>query len=185
VRWGRDCDDDARAAIVRTLGNIGADERLAVPFLLEQLVEDRHVVETCQALAKFGARAAAALPCLKTYLKNYRSENRIAAAAALAAIDPSKDTFQCLAPLLRHPEPGVRIAAVEAVGALAATCSVTAPLIAGLSDEDSNVRIVAAGALGQIGPAARAAIPAIAELLDDDRQPVYEAALEALARIEP
>lgn len=180
----KESNDDLRGAVIAALGDIAADERRCVPWLIEQLERDEQVIRAANALAQFGGRARSALPHLAPLLKSARADYRAAAIWALAAIGPPEDATSLLVPLLRDRDEEIRRNATQALCSLGVREEVK-HFVALLRDEPSSIRNAVARALGELGPSAADAVPALCALLDDDSQTTFEYALEALSRIEP
>lgn len=185
VRLGKDCTSEVRAAIVRALGEIAGEDQQAIPFLIEQLEQDRHVDATLPALARFGPRAQSARPYLQVLLKSYKSDERTAAIWALAAIESTADAIGQLAPMIYDRDENVRAAAAAALCSLGPPDEAVRSVQPILRDDEESVRSAVARALGELGPSALAATPVLCDLLADDCQSICDAALEALAKIEP
>jgi HEAT repeat protein len=185
VQLGKDCSPAMRTAIVRALGEIAAEDRHTVPFLIEQLEQDRHVVAAMQALARFGPRAHAARPRVQMLLKSHDADERSAAMWALAAIAPPAEAIGQLVPMTYDRDANVRAAAAAALCSLGPPEDVLRRLEALLRDDEDSVRSAVARALGDMGPPAFSATTALCALLADDSQAICDTLLEALAKIEP
>src|SRR5262249_19284187 len=132
----------------------------------------------------------AAVPALGQASKDEHGGVRVAAAEALAAIDPrAPDSLATLRKLLRDDSAEVRAQAATALGGVfGAEARPAAPdLLKALWDEAAQVRSCAAESLGRVGPGAENAAPALAALLTGEGEPdhVYSAAAEALGRLGP
>ncbi len=137
-----------RAAMIRALGNFGADGASAVPDLTAALADSDAEIRQSAAwsLSQVGPKSAAAVPKLAELLSDPNPRVRSLAAVALEAIGPRAAT--------------------------SVTALVTA-LIRALNDPIDYVRAPAADALGSIGPAARAAVHPLADRLLTKGEPVF------------
>jgi HEAT repeat protein len=127
-----------------------------------------------------------AVPALQKLAEQDRDPlGRIAAAKAIASIDPKHETaIPLLVKALQDKTAKVRKRAAESLGDLGpgAKSAVTA-LVKAVKDSDPTVSWAAVDALGQIGPDAESAVPALIEALKDAS--TGGAAADALGQIGP
>src|SRR5207253_2242126 len=112
----------------------------------------RHIVKT---LGEMGPAAKAAVPLLLEARRDPDAHVRLAAACALARIDPehAKDVIPDLTTGLKAREWWVRAGAARALGAIGPNAKMAAPtLAAGLDDPIRPVRKESAAALKKIDP---------------------------------
>jgi HEAT repeat protein len=157
-----------------------------VPALIKalQLEEANARIDACETLAETGSAAADALPALRKLAERDADRLvRLAAAKAVAAIDPKDDkAVGLLVESLGDKDRKVRRMAAESLGDLGATAASTVPaLIDAARDADPTVSWAALDALGQIGPAAASAVPDLVAALDDAG--TRAAALDTLGQI--
>jgi HEAT repeat protein len=161
----------------------GADD---VPALAQALKHDDARVrrEAAEDLGQIGAPAAAAVPVLLQLVeKDPEPLTRIAAAKAIAGIDPKNETaIPALVDALKDKAALVRQAAAESLGDLGlGGKSVVLALIKTVKDSDALVTWASIDALGQIGPEAAAAVPTLVSALTDGN--TRAAAVDALGLI--
>jgi HEAT repeat protein len=166
----------------------GAGGPEEVPPLLEELknAQPRVRRDAAEELGRFGAAARAALGPLEQVLQDPSGEVRVAAAAALAAIDPGRAdaAVQVATEALKDRSDAARRAAAWVLGDAGARAAPACPgLSAMLGDTDGELRWAAANALGEIGPAAAAAIPGLLGMLGDKSANLRAAAADALGAI--
>ncbi|HEX7896905.1 MAG TPA: HEAT repeat domain-containing protein [Planctomycetota bacterium] len=149
-----------------------------VPALLPAL-EGPARADAAEELSRIGPPAKAAVPALVKLLKDKDVDVRLAAASALAAIEPGNAAI--LPAVVAELKGEQRKTAAEVLGDLGAP-GVPA-LIDALKDADAGVRWSAAESLGRIGVAAKAAVPALTAALDDKE--VRSIAADALAAMGP
>jgi HEAT repeat protein len=164
----------------------GGPENL--PPLLEELknAESRVRRDAAEELGRIGGEARRAIPQLEQVLRDPCAEVRIAAAGALANIDPSKAdaSIQIAIEALKEKTDTARRAAAWLLGDLGKKASPACPaLSAMLGDPDGELRWAAANSLGEIGPASVVAIPGLLGLLVDKEANLRAAAADALGQI--
>lgn len=172
---------------IQILGNLGPEARSAAPALLRLgRAEDEIICDAViYALGNIGAEENDVVPWLTQLV---RKEKFVpSAVAALGRFGPrAAAALPYLIPLLKSDDANLRITAAQALCQIAVRPDDIIPhLLPLLRDNEEHVRSSVAAALGGLGPNGRAAIPALVALLDDDSQSIYEAALNALAEIEP
>jgi HEAT repeat protein len=164
-------------------GAAAAEEMPAVVKALED--EDARVrLQAAEDLGLSGTAAAAAVPALLR-LKEQKAAPllRVAAAKALARIDPKIETVvPLLIEALKDKAGNVRKTAAESLGDLGpASQPAVEELVKAAKDPDPTVSWAAIDALGQIGPGAEAAVPTLIEALTDAG--TRGAAVDALGQI--
>jgi HEAT repeat protein len=157
-----------------------------VPALIKalQLEEANARIDACETLAETGPAAADALTDLRTLAERDADRLvRLAAAKAVAAIDPKDDkAVALLIEALGAKDRKVRRMAAESLGDLGPTAASAVPALGGAAkDADPTVSWAALDALGQIGPAAAAAVPTLVAALDEAG--MRAAAIDALGQI--
>jgi HEAT repeat protein len=154
-----------RLQVVRALGDIGDEARIASARLRIALLEPDDTLQAAAALAlaKIGS---AAVPVLAQALKSDNPGARGRVLEALAKVGPTG--VPVVVEALGDKRVDVRRKAAEVLGPLGfADRFVVAGLAAALKDPDELVRWNALGSLKQLGRAARPAVPALkAALLD-------------------
>lgn len=173
-------DDQQRQAAVSALHTVG---KPAIPHLVAALADDHSSKpEVIRVLSGFGNQAKEAGPQLVKLLADKDWATALAAAEALATIDPAAEAaVPVLAEALRSPEPAVRQRAVFALGRFGKAARPAVPaLIQAL--KDPSVRASAAYTLGRIGPDAAEAVGPLTALLGTREGP---SAARALADIGP
>lgn len=154
-----------------------------VPGLLEALVrsEGARRADAAEELGRIGPPAKAAVPELVKSLQDRDADVRLAAAGALASIDPGNPAILPALEGELKAGPDQRKSTAEILGDLGA---VGVPGLSGaLKDPDAGVRWAAAESLGRIGPAAKSAVPALAAALEDKE--IRSIVADALAGIGP
>jgi HEAT repeat protein len=159
-----------------------------VPALVKALGhEDAGIrIEAADDLGLIGPPAAGALPALlRVVEKDADRLARVAAAKAVAAIDPKDQTaVPALVEALKDKAGKARMRAVQALGDLGpAASSAVSDLVKAVKDSEPQVRWASSDALGQIGPAAEAAVPALIEALKEGN--TRAAVVDALGLIGP
>jgi HEAT repeat protein len=151
-------------------------------------VELRHEVEAGRAadeLGKLGHYARAAIPVLTAALKDPLPGTRVAAAKAIARIDPdNRAPIATLKADLKGRDRDVTHAAARAValfGPLGKPC--VPELLDLLKDEKDVGRWIYADALGGIGPAAAEAVPALIPRLKETDETIQVYVARALGKI--
>src|SRR5258707_4128744 len=137
-----------------------------VPPLLEDLKNARPRVrrDAAEDLRRFRGAARTAIPVLEQVLRDSSAEVRVAAAGALAAIDPSRAdaAVQIAIEALKDKSDAACGAAAWVLGELEEKAATACPaLSAMLRDPDGELRWEAANALGEIGPASPVASPGL------------------------
>jgi HEAT repeat protein len=153
------------AAVAQALVKIdpqGKGVKAAITLLVDKLLSDDREdsngtrVVGARALGECGTAARPAVGPLNRRLKDANAEVRIAAALALARIEPEKQASTAVAALMGE-----------------------------LKGPDVLQRVLAADALGEIGPGARDATAALRKAADDPEAEVRQAATDALKRVGP
>jgi HEAT repeat protein len=142
--------------------------------------------EAAEELGRIGGAAHAALAPLEQALQDPSGDVRVAAASAIAAIDPARAdaAVRVAADALKDPSGPARRAAAWVLGDLGARAAPAGPaLSAMLGDPDGELRWAAANALGEIGAAAAVAIPGLVGMLGDKSANLRAAAADALGAI--
>jgi HEAT repeat protein len=157
-----------------------------VPGLVKALGQEdaRARLEAAEDLGLIGTPAAEALaPLRKLTGRDADPLLRVAAARAVALIDPKDDTAApVLVEALKDRSARVRQRAAESLGDLGPGArSAVAALVKAAKDLDPAVSWAAIDALGQIGPDAEAAVPTLVEALKD--ADARGAAIDALGQI--
>lgn len=152
----------SRAALI----NVG---RPAVPHLIRRIETSRMErihQGAAGVLENLGTEAHAAVPALVGASEDSVPETRIAAAKALAAIDPDGEAVvSALIKLLVDRESSVRAAAATALGECDSTTSLRQVLSIALTDASSTVRLAVAKSLMRHNDGAESVVPALLELL--------------------
>jgi HEAT repeat protein len=161
----------------------GADD---VPALAKALKHEGARVrrEAAEDLGQIGAPAAGAVPSLLQLVeKDPDPLTRVAAARAVAGIDPKNETaILALVEALNDKAANVRKRAAQSLGDLGPGAkSVVAALVKSVKDSDPLVSWASIDALGQIGPGAEAAVPTLVEALREGN--TRTAAVDALGLI--
>jgi HEAT repeat protein len=156
VKQLKDTDAEMRRSAAKSLGEMGADAKEAVPDLMKSLKDGDMFVRrfSAQALAGIGPDAKDAIPALKDALGDKRKEVAEAAAGALAKLGPNGvSTLSDLAKD-KKKDTVLRQKAVEALGHAGEDAK---PAVSVLGDllADSNIAVDAAAALGELGPVAK------------------------------
>jgi HEAT repeat protein len=159
-----------------------------VPPLLQELksAQPRSRREAAEELGRIGGAARAALGPLEQALQDPSGDVRVAAAGAIAAIDPARAdvAVRVAADALKDPSAAARRAAAWVLGELGAkAASACRALSAMLGDPDGELRWAAANALGELGPASAVAIPGLVGMLGDKSANLRAAAADALGAI--
>ena len=159
-----------------------------VPPLLEELknAQPRVRRDAAEELGRIRGAARAAIPALEQVLRDPIAEVRMAAAGALAAIDPSRTdaAVQIAVEALKEKSDAARRAAAWVLGELEKKAAPACPaLSAMLRDPDGELRWAAANALGEIGAASAVAIPGLLGLLADKDANLRATAADALSQI--
>jgi HEAT repeats len=133
-----------------------------------------------------GADARQAMPELRTICEqNISSDSQNQAAQALEVIATRLRIPLFMRDVFSTNE-AVRYQAVKGLCMVRVEPETVVPALSkSLADNDWLVRSRAAGGLGDFGEAARQAVPSLVELLTDPKQPVREAATNALKQIDP
>jgi len=183
----RDSWPDVRAHGAFTLGEGQRPESVALltAALADPDSQVRAVAAT--ALARFGARAEAAIPPLANALHD---EDWYVGCQAAEALGGMRGLQGRVLPLLlaQISNPGINgpWCAVKGVARLGPDGAAAVGALTGLlQHDDPNVRSAAAEALGIIGPAAHSALPQLEEAVHDGNQWVRKAALVAVPRVRP
>jgi HEAT repeat protein len=150
-------------------GSAGPDE---VPGLVRALrQEDAGTrLQAAEDLALLGGPAAEAVPTLLALARNDPDRLvRVAAATAVAALDPNNESAVALLTDALKDEAGkVRKRAAQALGDLGPGArTAVAALGRAVKDPDPTARWAAVDALGLVGPDAEAAVPVLVEALQD------------------
>jgi len=178
----RDPDVAVRRAAVKALGD--HDSEPSTTALAGAVNDsDLHVRRMAiQGLGQHGSLAAVHLPDLELMLKNPELSLRLAAALAIQAIDPSNEAFvPVLLRALRDGEGGIFLD----VGEMGADAQWAVPTLTRLlTHQEASIRHLSAITLGQIGPTAEDATSALQRALRDPKQPVRDAAQQALEQIQ-
>jgi HEAT repeat protein len=179
----RDVDPRTAGGAAQALGGIGAGAADAISELAE-VMRGTNVV-LCRLAAKALSQIGpAALPTLVSHLKHHdpfvRGEAAMAVGwmgpAAAAAVGPLRDLLTARRPrTARGPFPNAY------GGSGAVTPAAIAPPEASATEDTALVQVVQA--LGRIGPAAAEVEPLLLDLLTDHREPVRQAAADALKLI--
>ena len=169
--------------------NLGGDPSTALAPLIEMMKGDTDDVRgrAAELIARFGRRAAPAVPQLIALLGNKDRQIQTAAIRALAAIGPAASAA---APELanRLADPNVARDAAVALRAFGPAAAPAVPALAkALASNDQNLCIDAARALAAIGPEAAAATDSLAKRLGDKTARLEErlAYLQTLSDIGP
>lgn len=157
-----------------------------VPALIKALKHgEAHVrSEAAEDLGLIGPAAADAIPeLLQLCQPDADPLIRVAAAKAVASIDPNHDkAVLLLMEALTDKAGKVRKRAAESLGDLGpCAASAVAALTEAVADADPTVSWAAIDALGQIGPKAESAVPTLVEALKDTS--TRGAAIDALGQI--
>lgn len=180
----KDGDEAMRVQCLQLLGAIGPDAAPAVPALM-RLAEPPDAALGAFAIAALGNIAAAEEKVIPLLIRLLQKEDTMdAALEALAGFGPrAAAALPDVLPMLKSERSGTRVAAAQTLSKIVRRPEdALAHLTPMLRDEDENMRRQLARLLGDLGPAA---VGSLCVLLDDDSQRIYEAALDALARIEP
>jgi HEAT repeat protein len=204
----KDKDSDVRRAAAKSLAEMGAAAKPAVPELTAAVKDDKDLFVrrfAAQALGEIGPDAKDAVPALGKAAREEKKELVEAAVTALGKIGP--DAVPALIDALKGkaPDPAKgkdkkkvmpaasegddtlrRRKAAEALGAIGPPAKAAVPtLIDAL--KDTAVRTEAARALGNIGPDAKAALTPLNDLLGDKKnrdRDFQMVAREAIRKIE-
>jgi HEAT repeat protein len=159
-----------------------------VPALVKALKYDeaRVRIDAAEDLGLIGPKAADAVPALlKIAERDADPLVRIAAAKAVAGIDPKNETaLPLLIEALKDKTSKVRKRAAESLGELGPGAkSAVSALVKAVKDSEPNVSWAAVDALGQIGPDAESAVPALIDALKEAN--TRSAAADSLGQIGP
>jgi len=170
------------------LVGFGAGGPEDVPPLLLELknAQPRVRRDAAEELGRIRGAAGTSVPPLEQALRDPSAEVRVAAAGALAAIDPARAdaAVQVAIEALKDKSDAARRAAAWMLGDLEKKAApACATLSAMLRDPDGELRWAAANALGEIGPASAGALPGLLALLSDKDANLRATAADALAQI--
>jgi HEAT repeat protein len=159
-----------------------------VPPLLADLknADPRVRREAAEELGRIGPAARAALTPLEQSLQDPVGEVRVAASAALTAIDPARVDVEVrvATDALKDKSASVRRAAAGVLGDLGPKAApASAALSTMLGDPDGELRWAAANAIGEIGAAGAVAVPGLLGLLGDKDANLRATAADALGSI--
>lgn len=175
-------DADARAAAVRSLGELGTRAASAAPQVVTATRDSDADVRqgSCRALGDIGIADPAVLAALQESLEDAESSVQLAAAFALVKLDPEGRAYvPVLERTMRSGEGGT----IVAVGQMGSSASWAVPtLIDLLKDRRPGIRRLAAEALGRIGPTPDA-VTALERAAQDADDRVRAAASEALSKV--
>jgi len=179
-----------RAGAAHALSLYGPAARDAVPALAVAVCDGDTTVRrlAVDALVGIGADAMTAVPYISQRLANEGIGTRIAAAYALARIDPENDAaVEILIEGLRYVDVAFREALQRSWGAEWQKHGNAMEIRTGdgqrIMNHEEGVRESAALALGQVGPPARRAIPALTIALGDEHGGVRYNAANALGQM--
>jgi HEAT repeat protein len=188
--------DQVRAVAVSTLGNMGANAKLATPFLLEIVSDEKSPLrlQAIESLLQIGPDGKTTLPVLEEAVNKGQPLQRMKAIELRWRLDgDKKKAVVTLAQMVK--EKGNRWPALDLLSrrpelldasepALAAIYQKTVSAMAdALRDNSPVCRRLAATCLGRLGSLAQPALPALMAALSDKELDVRLAAAEAVGRI--
>jgi HEAT repeat protein len=181
--------DEARAAAVSALGEIGQDRVPAAP-LLRALGDPAEPVQlaAASALGKFREKDGVVAGLVGVLRDNNRSEAvHEAAAAALVSVGNGSTSLGPLVQALNDPAESVRKRAASALGGLTDSRGTLKeiPVLIGLarSSDDKSVRLSAIKLLGQLGRKAESGLKQLEAIRADKDAEVRKAASSSAERI--
>jgi HEAT repeat protein/beta-lactamase regulating signal transducer with metallopeptidase domain len=162
----------------------------ALPFFMQVLdmeTQDAQRSETISSLGSLGALAHSATPTLIETMNHPVARMRIAAAEALARIEPEAElAIPALLAGLNDEDQRVRAHSATALGALGPEAKSSVPALTQmLTDEHPSVQTEAAKALGKIGGDAAGVVPELIKLLKQDDWRTRKEAIIALETFGP
>jgi HEAT repeat protein len=188
------CGGDAVSNLVAELGHDDAAvRRAAVRAAAERPIADERVVKalakcvvdsdrevryfSIEALGKLEAAGKLGLSALKSALQDAEPRVRLAAALAVARIDPQDRSFMpTIVSSMREGDGNT----LREVGVMGPSATWAVPTLVELvSSPLPQVRVLAAHDLGRIGPGASSALPALQGAMQDSNPAVKRAAEEA------
>jgi HEAT repeat protein len=195
-------DVDERRAAAKSLFEMGADAKPAVPDLVQALKDRDLFVRrfSAQAIGEVGADAREAVPALKSSLSDTKKEVVEAAATALGKLGSEGITTLTGVVKDKKQNIDIRKAAIAALGLAGSNAKDAVPVLIDLLKDSSqapagkpkkapamdtpNLRVEAAQALGDIGPDASDAVPFLQDLASaKGKNPLKIAANDALKKI--
>jgi HEAT repeat protein/S1-C subfamily serine protease len=183
-------DDQVRAAVVTTLGQIGDAARPAVPAILETLKVKDIRGKAMVALGKIGPEAKEAVPALADSLDD--RDNRLMAIEALGKIGKeAKPAVQKMTQLLSERNKDLRLTVLTALKAMGLAAKEAVPAVGKCLDyrdkESKEVSLQALEVLYGLGPDAKPAVDDIIRLFLDedlsDKNVLRGKAVDTLAKI--
>lgn len=158
-----------------------------VPDAVPALVKAFPRIEAIRAVARYGAKAADAVPALVGLLKHPDPAVRWNAARALGKLEiTAKPAVPDLVAAMSDPDAEVREHAAEALGDIGPPAADAVPaLVKVLADPDYRVRRDAVRSLGNMGAAAKPALAAVQARKADADERVRAAAAVAERKIDP
>lgn len=184
-----DPEDSARIAAAHALVRIQNDQEafgVLVRYLTSRGNQPSNLIEALDSMKELGSVAAPALPELLLVAQSDDPDARVAAAEALAVVDPISSEAR-LVEMATDPNEHVREAAVSALGCVPTPSSATiSALMDALGDREALwAPEYAAKSLGRLGKHASPALPKLRRFLDsedigDEERLAAQKAIEAI-----
>lgn len=178
-------DPDRRLGAARSLGDMGADAKGAVPALIRRLADHDSFVRTAAAhsLGQIGPEAAGAIPAMAAAFRRSSGFDKGIIGPALARIGPR--AVPAIVELTRSSDEFVRWEATRALRLIGAGAGRAEDrLLELLSDPKVSTRVEAAHTLWKIRPRG-SALDLLARALGDPEEFARAEAADALAEIGP
>ena len=177
-----------RSFALQCLYKIGPDAKFAVPALIDMLKDGNQFLrsDAAKTLGKIGPDAAgAAVPALKSALRDQDLRTRVASALALWQIARDQTVVSTLMKELQHSEDRMRWTILTALGEIGPEAQSAVPRLIEVlrNDPDNQYKVVVT--LAKIGPAAKAALPALIEAFNDEAALHRKEIAAAIKAIEP
>jgi HEAT repeat protein len=185
----RDKDSYVRAAAVEVLA-LSEPSPKTLSLLQGALQDEAELVreKSLESLGSLGPKAKAATPRIRSIMKKRLTTEGIAAAGALALIEPKDEiAVKLLTDALVHEDDrDLRFLAAKLLGDAGPSAEGALPkLVDALKDEHPPVRYRAMIAIAQMGPLAKKELPALLTKLDDSDKSMRTLAACAIYRIDP
>lgn len=179
---------NVRRNAAEALAEIGPEARAAVPALVGVLRQrgDYYLDPYFRALGRIGPDASDAIPALKEILQDGNPGARLAAARALAKIDPreARVFLPVLTEFQKDSQPRFHLSASVALWELKLEADSPVPALMELLKQPGEA-YTTTELLGDLGPAARESIPSLEKVLRHESISYRRRAANAIRKIDP